>query len=97
MLTCGLHFLFHGPELATGFVDFLAQFEDPLDTGQVDAFFLAQALDESQFGDIVSGVATTSASCPLRDHQAKPVILAQRLRVHPSKVRCHRYDIHCCA
>jgi len=97
MLTRGLHFLFHGPELATGFVDFLFKLEDPLDTSKIDTFFLAQALDETQFGDVVSGVATTSAGSPLRDHQAKPVILAQRLRVHPGKVRCHRYDIHCCA
>lgn len=97
MLTRGLYFLFHGPELATGFVNFLSKLEDPLDTGQVDAFVLTQLLDEPQLGNVVSGVATTSASCPLRDHQAKPVILTQRLRVHPSQVRRHRYDIHSCA
>ena len=97
MLTRDLHFLFRCLELTASFVNFLSKLEDALNPRQVNAFVLAQLLDEPQLGNVVSGVATTSAGSPLRDHQAKPVILAQRLRVHPSKVRRHRYDIHSCA
>jgi Transposase len=75
-------------------VDVRFQLDDPLDAGQVDAVLLRQPLHLAQQCDVAGGVAAPAAAGPARGHQAEPVVLPQRLRVHPGELRCHRDHEH---
>jgi hypothetical protein len=72
----------------------LLQLDDPLDPGQVDAVLLAQPLDLAQQRHVPGAVAPPAAGGPARLDQAHPVVLAQRLRMHPGQPGGHRDDQH---
>src|SRR6266542_1348904 len=59
----------------------LAHVHDHLDTGQVDAQVVHQALDEADLLDIGVAEAPDVATAPLRGDQAAPLVHAQALLV----------------
>src|SRR5690606_34024678 len=63
-------------------IDLILQVDDLLDPDEVDSLVLRQLLDQSQLGDVLSGVASSPARSAFRSDETQSVILPQRLRVH---------------
>ena len=81
--------LSQGIALFSQAINFVFQLHDPLDTGQVDSLFLAEALNLLQTLDIASGVTPPAALRTKGCHQANPIVLTQGLRVHSRKLCCN--------
>ena len=68
----------------------VGQLDDALDTGQVDALVLGQALNLPKQLDIAFGIAPSAAHGALRADQTEPVVGAQSLGVHPGQFGRYR-------
>src|SRR3954468_13384862 len=88
-------------DLAAEAVDLVAQpvvlqlqLEDALDPREVDALVLAEPLHLAQQGDVTSRVAPSAPRRPPRRDQPEPVVLPQRLRMHPRQLSGDGDDEH---
>jgi hypothetical protein len=67
----------------------LADLEQPLDAGEVDARVLDQMLDAAQPVELFPRVEPHAANGPRRAHQTHALVLAQRLRMHSESLGSH--------
>jgi hypothetical protein len=71
-------------------VDVGLELDDALHTGQVDTLVLGQSLHLAEPRNVPGRVAAAAARRTTWRDQAEPVVLAQRLRVHPGERRRDR-------
>src|SRR5437764_2617592 len=74
-------------------VDLVFQFDDALDSGQVDTVLLGQPLHFAQQRDVPHGIAPATAGGAAGRDQALPVVGTQRLRMHPGQLRRDRDQV----
>jgi len=61
--------------------------EDARDAGEVDALFLAEALNLTQRSDVAQRVPSATTGAAAWHNQAHPIVLAQGLRMHAREFR----------
>ena len=70
--------------------------EDDVDSREVYAQFVDEALDLAQTVNVCLRIESLPSARPLRLDEADPFVLPQRLRVYADHHRCHRdYEARC--
>src|SRR5262245_54856966 len=67
--------------------------QQPLYTCQVDPEFVHQVLDQAQPLELFARIQPHAADGARRLNQSEPLVLAQRLRMHPQTLRRHADEI----